>query len=193
MARIREFDPQETLDKAMLLFWHKGYAETSVRDLVENTGVAHAGLYAAFGGKRALYQAALDHYNETFGDMLIGPLEQPDAGRAEVEDFFKTVGDAVRTKRFVDGCFMCNTAVEFGNEGSDVVAKPLANIERMTSGFRHALGQARDRGEVRADLDPASTASFLTSLFHGLAVLARAKAPSATIDASIQMALDALD
>lgn len=193
MARTREFNPEEALDKAMRLFWRKGYAETSVRDLVEHTGVAHAGLYAAFGGKRELYRAALDHYDATFGDMLIGPMERPESGRAEVERFFATIVEAVRKKQFVDGCFMCNTAIEFGNEAGDVVSKSRDNVERMTAGFRNALKHARERGEVRADLDPAATASFLTSAFHGIAVLARAKAPARRIEDSVGMALRLLD
>ena len=52
MPRVREFDPDVALEKAIQLFWHKGYAETSMRDLVAHTGVAHAGLYSAFGSKR---------------------------------------------------------------------------------------------------------------------------------------------
>jgi TetR/AcrR family transcriptional regulator, transcriptional repressor for nem operon len=193
VARVREFNAEEALDKAMRLFWRKGYAETSVRDLVEHTGVAHAGLYAAFGGKRELYRAALDHYDATFGNFLIGPLERPDAGRPDVEAFFATILDAVKNKRFVDGCFMCNTAVEFGNEGDDIVSKSRDNVERMTAGFRNALKQARLCGQVRADLEPAATASFLTSAFHGIAVLARAKAPIKRIEESVRMALRVLD
>jgi TetR/AcrR family transcriptional regulator, transcriptional repressor for nem operon len=193
VARVREFNAGVALDKAMKLFWRKGYAETSVRDLVEHTGVAHAGLYAAFGGKRELYRAALEHYDATFGNFLIGPLERPDASRPEIEAFFATILDAVRKKRFVDGCFMCNTAVEFGNESDDIVVKSRDNVERMTAGFRNALKQAHVRGQVRAGLDTAATASFLTSVFHGIAVLARAKAPTGRIEESVHMALRVLD
>lgn len=193
MARVREFNAEEALDQAMRLFWRKGYAETTVRDLVEHTGVAHAGLYAAFGGKRELYRAALDHYDATYGNFLIGPLERPDAGRAEIERFFATILNAVKEKRFVDGCFMCNTAVEFGNEGDDIVSKSRDNVERMTAGFRNALKQAGARGEVKEDLDPAATASFLTSAFHGIAVLARSKASTKRIEESVRMTLRILD
>lgn len=177
----------------MRLFWRKGYAETSVRDLVEHTGVAHAGLYSTFGGKRELYRAALAHYDETFGNMLIGPLEAPDSGRAETEQFFGFILDAIRTKKFGDGCFVGNTAVEFGNEADDVLTGARHNIERMTAGFRGALERARERGEVRADLDPAATASFLLSTFHGIAVLARSKTPYEVIEQGVRTALRILD
>ena len=192
MARVREFDPAEALDKAMRLFWRKGYAETSVRDLVRHTGVAHAGLYAAFGDKRQLYRAALGHYDATYGKMLIGPLEKPGSGRAEIEGFFVTLVEGIKSKRFEDGCFMCNTAIEFGHEDGDILSISRGNFERMRSAFQGALTRARDRGEVEAGLDPATEASFLTSVFHGVVVLARAKIDAKQIDATVHVALGTL-
>src|SRR5271155_5916307 len=64
MARPREFDEGAVLDAAVLCFWSRGYEATSVRDLVEKTGITAASLYNAFGDKRALYQRALDRYVE---------------------------------------------------------------------------------------------------------------------------------
>lgn len=64
MARPREFDEQAVLDAAIQCFWRRGYEATSVRDLVEKTGITSASLYNAFGDKRALYQRALDRYVE---------------------------------------------------------------------------------------------------------------------------------
>ncbi len=192
MARVREFDEADALEKAMRLFWQKGYAETSVRDLVEHTGVAHAGLYAAFGGKRELYQTALDHYNLTFGNMLFGPMEKPEACRAEVEEFFYFILRAVKAEKFQNGCMMCNTAVEFGNDARDVLDIASANVARMTKAMENALTRALAAGEVRADLDPVATASFLGSVFYGIAVLSRSKADPQRIEDTIDMALATL-
>lgn len=193
MARVREFDPKQALDKAMRLFWRKGYAETSMRDVVAYTGVAHAGLYNAFGGKRALYQAALKHYDATFGAMLIGPLEGPDAGRAEVEHLFEFVLEAVKSGGFANGCFMSNTAVEFGNDAEEVLGSARHNIERMARAIEAALGRARERKEVGADLEPAATADFLVSVFHGVSVLSRSKCAPERIEHAVRRALATLD
>lgn len=193
MPRVREFSPDEALDKAMRLFWQKGYADTSVRDLVEHTGVAHAGLYSTFGGKRELYQAALKHYDATYGNMLFGPLEVPTSGRAEIEHLFEFILGAVKHKRYGNGCLMANTAVEFGNEADDVLKSAKKNIERMATAFQGALERARERGEVAKDLDPVAVASFLASTFHGVSVLARSKAPYKRIEQSVRTALRILD
>src|SRR5262245_36571756 len=65
MARPREFDEEAVLDAAVQCFWVRGYEATSVRDLIEETGITGASLYNAFGDKRALYEKALGHYVDT--------------------------------------------------------------------------------------------------------------------------------
>src|SRR4051812_22211104 len=62
VARPREFDEGAVLDAAVQCFWARGYEATSVRDLIERTGLNGASLYNAFGDKRQLYQRALEHY-----------------------------------------------------------------------------------------------------------------------------------
>ena len=71
MARPREFDEGAVLDAAVLCFWKQGYDATSVRDLVEHTGITAVSLYNAFGDKRALYEKALKRYiEENIADRL---------------------------------------------------------------------------------------------------------------------------
>ena len=76
MARPKEFDPEDALDKAMQQFWAKGYHDTSIRDLVDRTGVNYYGLYAAFENKRGLFLAALDRYRDTITTEIIGELKR---------------------------------------------------------------------------------------------------------------------
>jgi TetR/AcrR family transcriptional repressor of nem operon len=193
MARVREFEPEEAVERAMRLFWHKGYAETSVRDLVDYTSVAHAGLYSAFGGKRALFRAALQHYFDTVLTQLLKGLESPNAGRAEVEQLFEMLLGELKAGGWQNGCLMCNTAVEFGDEPGDIQSSVNKNIERMVKAFQGALERARVNGEVRPELDPRATAEFLVSVFVGSAVLVRAKSPHSSIERGVRVALKELD
>ena len=64
MARPREFDEATVLDAAMQCFWAHGYEATSVKDLIERTGLTAASLYNVYGDKRAMFRTALDHYIE---------------------------------------------------------------------------------------------------------------------------------
>ncbi len=193
MARTKEFDPDKTLDKALELFWHKGYAETSMRDVVAYTGVAHAGLYSVFGSKRNLFRAALERHLNVNLTQLRAKLASPDSGRAELEQFFLMMLDIVQTGNFDDGCFMANSAVAFGTESGDILDIFNDHIERMEASFRIALENAKTRGEVRADLDPLAVADLLVTVFNGMAVLARGGSGYGRIERSIRTALTILD
>ena len=193
MSRIIEFDPDKTLDKALELFWHKGYAETSVRDVAAYTGVAHAGLYSVFGSKRDLFRTALErHLNVNF-THLSAKLASPDSGRNELEQFFLTMLNLVKTGNFSDGCFFVNSAVAFGTEPGEILDIYNEYIERMEANFQFALENAKARDEVRADLDPLAVADLLVTVFNGMAVLARGGSGYDRIERSIRSALSILD
>lgn len=193
VARPREFDPTIALHEAMELFWRRGYADTSMRDLSDHTGVSHAGLYATFGDKRALYKKALDRYDNTIGNMVSSGLEAQDAGRSEVEGFFDFFVNAITSGNFRNGCFMCNTMIEFGDQSDDILRKARKNIRRLIEAFEHALTNAVERGEVRADLDPHHAAKFFVVTFQGIAVLARARFQSDYVKQTVDIALRELD
>jgi TetR/AcrR family transcriptional repressor of nem operon len=62
MARQREFNKEEVLEQAMMVFWVQGYEATSVRDLQAATGISSSSMYEAFGDKRRLFLATLARY-----------------------------------------------------------------------------------------------------------------------------------
>ena len=193
MARIREFDPQQALEKAMELFWRKGYSDTSIRDLVSYTGVAHAGLYGEFGGKEALFSAALQCYIDKVLSRFIQILEGPTAGLAELKRFFDRWANEARKGTFHEGCFLCNSAVEFGDDAGKVRQQVCGCLDRLYQAFEGALQRAHAAGELRRDLDPAETAGFLMDTLLGAAVQLRSKAKPAQVVQSVKVALKIFD
>ena len=76
MARKKEFDTEEILDRAIELFWRKGYSNTSVQDLVDYLGIDRGCLYNAFENKHAIFLAALDRYTSCRNAKLIRTLSE---------------------------------------------------------------------------------------------------------------------
>src|SRR5687768_16430305 len=82
MGRPKAFDRDDVLDRAMELFWQRGYEATSIGDLVDHLGVGRQSLYDTFGDKYALYREALDHYRDHHGvpggldALLAGPVRR---------------------------------------------------------------------------------------------------------------------
>src|ERR1700757_4944113 len=103
MARPREFSEEAVLDAAVQCFWAHGYEATSVRDLIDKTGLTGASLYNAFGDKRALYQRALDHYVEASVADRIRRCEAMEP-RVAIEAFFGEIVKRSLSDREHKGC-----------------------------------------------------------------------------------------
>src|ERR1700685_365377 len=86
IGRPREFDREAALAAAMLLFWRKGFAATSMNDLCDAMGVRSPSLYAAFGSKEALYLEAIEHYVQIIGPPVWDKLLEATTARASVEN-----------------------------------------------------------------------------------------------------------
>src|SRR5580658_6972995 len=92
LGRPRAFDTEEALDRAMLVFWRKGYLGTSLSDLTNAMGIKRPSLYAAFGNKKSLFRKVLDRYFKGPSAYLNDALQEPTA-RAVVERYFQSVID----------------------------------------------------------------------------------------------------
>ncbi len=192
MPRNKEFEPEEALDKAMGVFWRKGYFDTSVDDLVQQVGVSRYGLYATFGNKQELFLASLDRYRDTFVAQLIAGLETPNASLAEIQSFFGTFIELSKTERGKLGCFMCNTATELALHDDRVAKKVDNHIQRLTKAFHKALSNARQRKEIKSDINIEDYAKYLTGVTLGLCVYARSQVNPEIIESYIRVALKTL-
>src|SRR5436309_1319981 len=83
-GRPRTFNIDEALDRALQVFWRKGYEGTSLSDLTRAMGINRPSLYAAFGDKQALFRKVLDRYAEGPAAYVREALQEPTA-RAVVE------------------------------------------------------------------------------------------------------------
>jgi tetracycline repressor-like protein len=93
---------------------------------------------------------------------------------------------------FLAGYFMCNTAVEFGDEAGDIIDCVKRNLDRLISAFSHALAHAKANGEVKSDLEPQWAAEFLVNIFIGAVVRIRAKSSIDGVEQSLKIALNCL-
>lgn len=190
MPREREFEPEEALERIMCLFWRKGYLDTSIDDLVRETGVSRYGLYGTFGGKKDMLLAALDRYRDRVVGPRVAAMEQPGASLPELHGYF----DALRIPSDADGfgCLMCNMAVELAPHDTESSDKVDTHMNRLTAAFENALSNAKDAGQLDPGIDPSDFAAFLTSTVQGTAVLARAGTAPDQLEAVLRVALSRL-
>jgi AcrR family transcriptional regulator len=114
MAGVKQFDPNEVLDRAMALFWRRGYEATSIEDLVEATGINRGSIYATFGDKKRLFLAVLDRYAEKVAKPLIAELSDADPRRA-IERMFDSIIRRTGDPSLPRGCLNTNTSFGMPN------------------------------------------------------------------------------
>jgi TetR/AcrR family transcriptional repressor of nem operon len=173
MAREREFDPTQALDRAVALFWERGYSETSMEDLVDTTGVSRYGIYGTFGNKRELFIAALRRYAHLMAVDTRPGLFLPGAGLAELKGFFRAMLKRASGPEGQRGCMICNTAIDLAPHDENIAAAVRGLFDELTSVFTTALTNAQAAGDVNKSLDPKATAELLVGLLQGAAVFAR--------------------
>lgn len=173
MAREREFDPTQALDRAVTLFWERGYSETSMEDLVDTTGVSRYGIYGTFGNKRELFIAALRRYAHVMAVDTRPGLFLPDAGLADLKGFFRAMLERAIGPEAQRGCMICNTAIEIAPHDETIAAAVRGLFDELTSVFTTALENAKAAGDVGEKLDTKATAEVLVGMLQGAAVFAR--------------------
>lgn len=173
MARPKEFDPDQALDRAVELFWSKGYEATSIQDLVEALGINRSSLYGTFGDKHALYLAAIDRYCRDVVDPSAGQLDEAAAPLEAIRNLFLAIPN-LAARRGKRGCLLCNAAVERAPLDPDVKAEVSGGFGRLGTAFRRALDRARAAGGLENGADSAALADYLLSGYVGMIVLAKA-------------------
>lgn len=190
MARPREFDRNEVIEKAMQVFWTKGFERTSVRDLVAAMGINRGSLYDTFGDKEALYLTALERYCSS----KVRPMPAGCDGEAAlnvIRRYFETVADAGPRAR-KRGCFISNTITEFSSRGSAITQTARAGVERTEAALAKLVIQAQAEGDIRRSHDPHKLARFLTSSLNGLRLMAKTGIARAELDDIVDVTLSAL-
>ena len=180
MARPREFDEDEVLEKALAVFWAKGFEGATVDDLEQATGLGRGSLYGAFGGKHELFLEGFRPLRGRWGwQMSFGAA----GGRAGRDHHLLPRGRPRGAGRprpaRLHGHQLRGRACGRGHPGGGPCRRHLDRLER---GFEAAVREAQARGEIAAGRDPVRVARFLTVCLQGMQVLARARPDAAWLE-----------
>lgn len=169
-GRPRAFDADTALERALQVFWRKGYEGTSLSDLTAAMGINRPSLYAAYGNKEALFRKALDRYAEAAMGSIHCALNEPTA-RGAVERLLCAAAGAACPDG-PRGCLMVSAALA-GGDGAEVIRQELAARRAGTETLiRQRLKRARDEGDLPAGTDPADLARYVVTVLHGMSVQA---------------------
>lgn len=180
-GRPRAFDPDTALDRALDLFWRKGYDGTSLSDLTEAMGINRPSLYSAFGDKKALFFKVLDRYLSGPAAGLLGAVEDGIPAREAVASLLNRAAERAEQPDRPAGCLLVHGALCGGEEAEEVQAELARRRAAVEVALRCRLNRARESGELPPDADSDALAKFFTTVQQGMAVQARSGASAAEL------------
>jgi AcrR family transcriptional regulator len=170
-GRPRAFNIDDAIQRAMHVFWKKGYEGASMSELTEAMGINAPSLYAAFGSKEGLFRKVLERYGEGPAAYVMESLNAPTA-RAVAELRLYGAVEVMTDSKHPWGCMAVQAAVACG-ESADPIREELISARFGTQeALRRRLERAKAEGDLPADSDPAELASYISTLVNGISVQA---------------------
>jgi AcrR family transcriptional regulator len=193
LGRPRNFDAEAALDRALAVFWSRGFQGASLAELTAAMGLNKPSLYAAFGDKESLYLQALDRYAAQQSARHLAILDGELPARRAVETFLRSVAAMQTDPSLPGGCFIINGTADAGGPTTPpaVEAALRKNLLGMEAGLRERLLRAQREGELAPDARPDELAALFCSLIAGLGVQAKSGAKRAKLYAVINAAMGA--
>ncbi|MER3318540.1 MAG: TetR family transcriptional regulator [Allomuricauda sp.] len=192
MPRVKLFDENEVLTKAMNLFWKQGYSATSIQDLVVHLGINRASLYDTFGDKEKLFKKSFELYRKQSIDKIRQLFKnQPNVKEGFSELFNNAVSEALLDKDR-KGCFAVNNTTELipNNESClEVLSCNRRDFEKL---FYEYLKEGQSKGQLKECKDLRSLASFLYIIYNGLLVVSKIHTNKKELADSVNLALSLL-
>jgi len=193
MARPREFDREEALERATGVFWAKGYASTSTDDLLTAMGIARQSLYNAFQDKRALYLEALERYQRTttaghLQRQRLNGAASPIAGVKALLLGLISSNDDIRAL----GCMGVGAICEFSSTDPDIAALRAKVSSALHSRLTERLKEGQAAGEIDRSLDCATAASFIQLTMQSIQLAARGGIDATSLRAQARFVVERL-
>lgn len=171
LGRPRSFDLDTALDRALRVFWRKGYEGTSLSDLTRAMRINRPSLYAAFGDKESLFRKALDRYMVRETRYWQKAIDAPTV-REFVEKLLRGAAEAMSRAGSPRGCLLVQGALTCSAEAESVRRELSARRQAGEAAIRGRLKLAKKEGDLPAGADPGTLARYLTTVMQGMAVQA---------------------
>ena len=170
MPRTPEYDRADVVDKAMTVFWERGYGKTSVTDLVAATGLKPGSLYAAFGSKKGVFLEVLDCYNRGFVERVRGYADSRSSKIDAIRELFAEIVDDAGKNLDRRGCLSVNSLLEMAQHDTDIANHLESHNRQVRDAFAALIRAAQRDAELPADSNADALAAFLVNNVWGMRV-----------------------
>lgn len=192
MARTKDFDERSVLEKAMHLFWLKGYNATSMQDLVDELGISRSSLYDTFGDKHSLFMQALENYQASATEEMKALVENTASTKEAIGKILSNIVSELTADKEHKGCFLVNASVEMAPVDKEVGNMLCQNDRQMEDFFYETLQKGQQKGEITKTQDARLLAKFIINNIKGLRVASKSAADTRVFNDIIALTLSVL-
>jgi len=169
MARKKQYDEQEVIDKAMALFWRNGYEATSVRMLEKEMGINQFSIYASFGSKHGVFLESINTYKKRI-KCITDKLQVSQNGKEGIKQYFYDFLKFARENNVNKGCLVTNTVNEIKKESDPILMEELSKFaDGIKQLFLNNLLQDQNKNTQLAK----KQANYLMNCILGLSVASK--------------------
>ena len=185
-GRPRQFNREEAITAAMMLFWEYGFDSTSLAELKKAMGgISSASFYAAFESKDALFKEVLEHYLATFGQVSVHLTNSDLSPRSAIELTLRSSAQMQTGEAHPLGCLTilsASTCSPGNTHIRDLLARERASIRAK---IHACIERAVQNGELSATTDIDMMTTLFNTFLEGISTEARDGIPYKVIDAAI--------
>ena len=185
MPRTIEFEPDVVLESVMLQFWENGYKNTSMRDIMANTGLQPGSLYSTFKNKRTLFLATLERYSKRRLEVISALFGTDEPALQRLQNFFDFIVKSSLSKEGCKGCLMVNTMLENPNNDAEIRRHITKIFQKVEHQIKNVLDEAKSEGAIAKDKDTAALAKLIITTIHGIRALNKTRPSKATLNTII--------
>jgi TetR/AcrR family transcriptional repressor of nem operon len=193
MARVKAFDEERAIDKAVDCFWSRGYEATSVRELGEAMGIGGASLYNAFSDKRTLFVKCLERYANRSSRERMARIEEKHAPKEAIRAFLAEIIERSLKDPDCKGCLLVNSALDVAPHDAAIGKAVAGYLDEIRDFFRRNIEAARRAGTVPKGIDAETVSGHLLGVLMGIRTLTRVKPDRKLLESVARPALALLD
>jgi len=192
MGRAKAFEDQEALNKAMVLFWEKGYANTSLKELLSEMNILNGSFYNCFGNKKTVFIKALEAYQENSLEQRRELFASGAPFKENLRSLFTHSNKAPGGGECPKGCFLVNSITADLIEDKEIQEIVSLGLKDFTDFLEHHMTLAVQSGELDSSLDVKKTTAVIFAYMQGLMKLSTLNNSSKDMATEVELLLSSL-
>lgn len=187
----KQFEPEVALQRAMEVFWARGYEAASLAELLQHMGISRKSMYDTFGNKQSLFLKALDQYAQTRLRSIREQLLASGSPLRNIEQLLQSM-QKTHGKPGSKGCMLGTCTADFNT--SDVEIAPILRsyYHQLENIYYEAISQAQAAGELNPKASARDLARMLLCTTQGMALVGRVLDRETIPQSVVLMTIEAL-